>query len=122
MLIWQAHKSKIESAAVSPDGQLLATATGSTRAPYLWEPTTGKLARKLEGASGAVKSVCAASATAENASSIASVWRPRPARILADNPRLMIWAARSSPAAATYRDQLAGFSVPHFALRNYGSG
>src|SRR5215212_5692851 len=58
MLIWQAHKGKIESAAFSPDGQLLATATGGTGAPYLWEPTSGKLVRKLEGASGKVKSVC----------------------------------------------------------------
>ncbi len=58
MLIWQAHKGKIESAAFSPDGQLLATATGGTRASYLWEPTTGKLASKLAGASGLVKSVC----------------------------------------------------------------
>ncbi|QJW93672.1 WD40 repeat domain-containing protein [Frigoriglobus tundricola] len=58
MLIWQAHKGKIESAAFSPDGQLLATATGGTSAPYLWEPTTGKRARTLAGASGPVKSVC----------------------------------------------------------------
>jgi WD40 repeat protein len=58
MLIWQAHKGKIESAAFSPDGTLLATATGGTSTPYLWEPTTGKLARKLAGASGTVKSVC----------------------------------------------------------------
>ncbi len=57
MLIWQAHKGKIESAAFSPDGRLLATATGGTRAPYLWEPTTGKLIRRLDGASGPVKSV-----------------------------------------------------------------
>jgi WD40 repeat protein len=57
MLIWQAHKGKIESAAFSPDGLLLATATGSTRAPYLWEPTSGKLVRRLEGSVGAVKAV-----------------------------------------------------------------
>ena len=49
MLIWQAHKGKIESAAFSADGQFLATATGGTRTVYLWEPTTGKLVRKLEG-------------------------------------------------------------------------
>ena len=49
MLIWQAHKGKIESAAFSADGRLLATATGGTRNVYLWEPTTGKLVRKLDG-------------------------------------------------------------------------
>ena len=49
MLIWQAHKGKIESAAFSTDGQLLATATGGTRTVYLWEPTTGKLVRKIDG-------------------------------------------------------------------------
>jgi WD40 repeat protein len=58
VLIWQAHKGKIESAAFSPDGRLLATATGGTRTPYLWEPTTGKLVRKLDGATRVVKSVC----------------------------------------------------------------
>jgi WD40 repeat protein len=58
MLIWQAHKGKIESAAFSPDGKFLATATGGTTAPYLWEPTSGKLIRRPEGASGKIKSVC----------------------------------------------------------------
>ena len=58
MLIWQAHKGKIESAAFSPDGQVLATATGGTTAPYLWEPTTGRRARTLAGVSWPVKSVC----------------------------------------------------------------
>ena len=57
MLIWQAHKGKIESVAFSPDGQLLATATGGTKTPYLWEPTTGKLVRKLDGERGPVQSV-----------------------------------------------------------------
>ena len=57
MLIWQAHKGKIESAAFSPDGQLFATATGSARTPYLWEPASGKLVRKLEGAPGLVQAV-----------------------------------------------------------------
>ena len=46
MLVWQAHKGKIESAAFSPDGQFLATATGGTQAVYLWNPTTGKLVHK----------------------------------------------------------------------------
>jgi WD40 repeat protein len=58
MLVWQAHKGKIESAAFSADGRLLATATGGTSLPYLWDPTSGKLVRKLAGASGTVKSVC----------------------------------------------------------------
>jgi WD40 repeat protein len=58
MLIWQAHRGKIDSAAFSPDGRLLVTATGGVRTPYLWEPTTGQLVRKLAGASGTVKSVC----------------------------------------------------------------
>jgi WD40 repeat protein len=57
MLIWQAHKGKIESAAFAPDGQLFATATGGARLPYLWEPATGKLVRKLEGAPDRVQSV-----------------------------------------------------------------
>lgn len=58
MLIWQAHRGKIESAAFTPDGRLLATATGGIRDPYLWNPTTGTLARKAFGARGKVKSVC----------------------------------------------------------------
>ena len=49
MLVWQAHKGKIESMAFAPDGRLLATATGGTRTVYLWEPTTGQLVRKLTG-------------------------------------------------------------------------
>jgi WD40 repeat protein len=57
MLIWQAHKGKIESVAFSPDGQFLATATGSARVPYLWEPTSGKRVRKLDGGRGGVMTV-----------------------------------------------------------------
>jgi WD40 repeat protein len=57
MLIWQAHKGKIVSAAFAPDGSLFATATGGARMPYLWEPTSGKLVRKLEGADGDVQAV-----------------------------------------------------------------
>ena len=49
MLIWQAHKGKIESAAFSADGKFLATTSGVTRAVYLWDPTTGKLVSKLTG-------------------------------------------------------------------------
>ena len=64
MLIWEAHKGKIESAAFSADGRYLATATGNTRLVYLWDPSTGKLVRKLDGnwpsglGLGSVKSVC----------------------------------------------------------------
>lgn len=63
MLTWQAHKGKIESMAFSGDGRVLATATGGTRTVHLWEPTTGKLVRKLTAdwhdgrGSGVVKSV-----------------------------------------------------------------
>ena len=57
MLIWQAHKGKIESAAFAPDGQLFATATGGARAPYLWDPTSGTIVRKPEGAPGVVQAV-----------------------------------------------------------------
>jgi WD40 repeat protein len=58
MRIWQAHKGKIESASFSPDGSLLATATGGTRTPYLWNPATGELVRKPHGSYGTVWSVC----------------------------------------------------------------
>src|SRR6266545_3407019 len=57
MLIWQAHKGKIESAAFAPDGRLFATATGGAKSPYLWDPSCGKLVRKLEGAPHAVQTV-----------------------------------------------------------------
>lgn len=46
MLVWQAHKGKIESMAFAPDGRLLATATGGTCNVHMWDPTSGKLARK----------------------------------------------------------------------------
>lgn len=49
MLTWQAHKGTIESMAFSADGRVLATATGTTRTVHLWDPTTGKLVRKLTG-------------------------------------------------------------------------
>ncbi len=57
MLVWQAHKGRIESAAFSPDGTLLATTTGGTRVVRLWESNTGRLVRRLEGTSGSVQSV-----------------------------------------------------------------
>jgi WD40 repeat protein len=57
MLVWQAHKGKIESAAFAPDGALFATATGGANYPYLWDPSTGKLVRKLDGAAEVVQSV-----------------------------------------------------------------
>ena len=48
------------------------------------------------------RSVFVASATAEDASATASAWRPRSARILADNPWQRIWTDRSSPPAASW--------------------
>lgn len=52
MLVWEAHKVKILSLAFSPSGQLLATATGTTRFNWLWNPTTGELVRKLKPIGG----------------------------------------------------------------------
>lgn len=63
MIVWQAHKGKIESLAFSTDGRFLATATGGTRTVHLWDATTGTLARKLSAnwpdarSLGAVKAV-----------------------------------------------------------------
>ena len=48
MLIWQAHKGRIESAAFSPEGRYLATATGGSHLLYLWDTSTGTLVQKLE--------------------------------------------------------------------------
>src|SRR5687767_10272035 len=48
MLVWQAHKGKVRSMGFSPDGTVLATVTGTGRLVTLWDPTTGKLARKLD--------------------------------------------------------------------------
>ncbi len=48
MFVWQAHKGKVRSLAFSPDGSLLATATGTGRLISLWKPTTGELVRKLQ--------------------------------------------------------------------------
>jgi WD40 repeat protein len=78
MLIWQAHKGKIESAAFSPDGQLFATATGGARSPYLWDPSTGKIVRKLEGAADVVQTVAfapGASLFAAGTPAGIAVWR-----------------------------------------------
>lgn len=47
MIVWQAHKGKIESLAFSADGRFLATATGGTRTVHLWDATSGTLIRKL---------------------------------------------------------------------------
>src|SRR5438128_99137 len=84
MLVWQAHKGKIESMAFAADGRLLATATGGTRTVHLWEPTTGQLVRKLTGdwpdgrALEPVKSVAFAPAAplfAAGTSRSVTVWR-----------------------------------------------
>ncbi|MDY3560821.1 hypothetical protein R5W23_002067 [Gemmata sp. JC673] len=47
MFVWQAHRGRIRSLAFSPDGGLLATATGTGRLVSLWNPSTGELVRKL---------------------------------------------------------------------------
>jgi len=47
MFVWQAHQGRIRSLAFSPDGQLLATATGTGRLISLWNPLTGERVRKL---------------------------------------------------------------------------
>ena len=57
MIVWQAHKGRIDSAAFSPDGRLFATATGGMRAPCLWDPTSGTLVRKPAGAPTVVQTV-----------------------------------------------------------------
>src|SRR5262249_8165885 len=48
MFVWQAHKGKVRSLAFSPDGRLLATATGTGRFVTLWDPSTGQSVRKLD--------------------------------------------------------------------------
>ena len=47
MFVWQAHKGKVRSMAFSPDGKVLATATGSSERAWLWNPQTGELVRRL---------------------------------------------------------------------------
>ncbi|MCI0702402.1 MAG: WD40 domain-containing protein [Planctomycetia bacterium] len=37
MFVWQAHKGKVRSLAFSPDGQLLATATGTNGKIVVWD-------------------------------------------------------------------------------------
>jgi WD40 repeat protein len=93
MLIWQAHKGKIESAAFSADGRLLATATGGTRTVYLWDPTTGHLVRRLAGTwpsglrLGSVKAVAFARDApllAAGTSRSVTVWRTDSWELVAD--------------------------------------
>ena len=50
MIVWKPHRSWICSLAYHPAGTSLATATGSGRYAYLWDPKTGKSVRKLDGA------------------------------------------------------------------------
>jgi WD40 repeat protein len=49
MLIWRGHRAKVRSLAFSPDGRFLATTSGTSRFVWLWNPTTGKIVRKLSG-------------------------------------------------------------------------
>ena len=37
MIVWQAHKGKIESMAFAPDGRFLATATGLNGKVVVWD-------------------------------------------------------------------------------------
>lgn len=48
MFQWQAHKAAIQALAFDPRGELIATATGSSKSVHLWDRLTGQLARKLD--------------------------------------------------------------------------
>ena len=50
MFRWQAHKAAIQALAFDPRGELIATATGSSKFVHLWDRLTGRLARKLDAA------------------------------------------------------------------------
>jgi WD40 repeat protein len=122
MLVWQAHKGRIESAAFSADGRLLATATGGTRLVHLWEPSTGKLVRKLNGdwpsgvGLGAVKSVCFAPQApllAAGTDRSVTVWHADTLELLADlrvsNAHELAFGPGDAPA-------LAASSIEHLAV------
>ncbi len=108
MLVWQAHKGKIESMAFAADGGLLATATGGTRTVHLWEPTTGKLVRKLTGdwpdgrGLAQVKSVAFASGAPLFAAGTArslTVWRTDTWEAVADLDSQSAYELAFSPGA-----------------------
>jgi WD40 repeat protein len=50
MLVWNGHRAKLRSLVFSPDGRTIATTAGNSKFVWLWDATTGKLIRKLEGA------------------------------------------------------------------------
>jgi WD40 repeat protein len=106
MLTWQAHKSAIEAMAFSADGRVLATATGGTRTVNLWDPTTGKLVRKLtadwpDGRTlGRVKSVAFARGApllAAGTDRSVTVWRADTWELLADLERVAAYELAFGP-------------------------
>jgi WD40 repeat protein len=82
MFVWQAHKGKVRSLAFSPDGSLLATATGTGRIVSLWNPLTGEQVRKVspksqDRAANAVAFAPAAPLFAVGLHSAVHVWNTR---------------------------------------------
>jgi WD40 repeat protein len=57
MLVWRGHRAKVRSLAFSPNGRCIATTAGSSKFVWLWEATTGKLVRKLNGGPLAMRSL-----------------------------------------------------------------
>jgi WD40 repeat protein len=49
MIRWRAYPGSTRSLAYSPCGRLLAGAVGAAKHAWLWDPTTGRLVRKLTG-------------------------------------------------------------------------
>jgi DNA-binding beta-propeller fold protein YncE len=49
MRTWQPHTRRLNALVFSPDGKLLATTAGDSKAVWLWDATTGALVRKLLG-------------------------------------------------------------------------